>query len=357
VPPLVKHGGMVHRDGSHAVSVLGGDHLSKLRRLLKRFVIFLLYFVIFIYLNNTSIFSNDRDREPLLLAHRGMAQTFTMEDIKWDTCTAKRIYEPEHPYLENTLPSIQTAIDQGADVVEFDIKRTKDNQFAVFHDATLECRTDQKGEPSEYTMNELKQLDIGYGYTADDGQTYPFRGQGIGLMPSLTEVLSQFQERDLLIHIKSNLKDDGELLVTYLEKLPSEQLEFIAVYGDDKPVRVLKEKMPKLRVMSLETMKSCLLPYIAVGWTGYLPSACKNTQLHIPEVYAKYLWGFPMKFLNRMEDANTRVIVVAGDGGWSEGFDSNEDLERLPENYNGGIWTNRIDRIGKHGDGSTASGK
>ncbi|HWL13904.1 MAG TPA: hypothetical protein VNQ57_12995, partial [Ureibacillus sp.] len=42
---------------------------------------------------------------------------------------------------------------------------------------------------------------------------------------------------------------------------------------------------------------------------------------------------------------NTRVIVVAGDGGWSEGFDSAEDLKRLPDHFTGGIWTNRIDRI------------
>jgi glycerophosphoryl diester phosphodiesterase len=38
-------------------------------------------------------------------------------------------------------------------------------------------------------------------------------------------------------------------------------------------------------------------------------------------------------------------MVVAGDGGWSEGFDTPEDLTRLPDNYNGGIWTNRIDKI------------
>lgn len=334
---------------------MGVNHVRRL----KKFAIFLLIFVIFIYLNNTSLFSKDRGREPLLLAHRGMAQTFTMEDIKWDTCTAERMYEPEHPYLENTLPSIQAAFDKGADVVELDVNRTKDHQLAVFHDGTLECRTNQEGEPSEFTMSELKQLDIGYGYTADGGQTYPFRGKGIGLMPSLTEVLSKFPESELLIHIKSNKVEDGELLVSYLEKLPAEQLELLAVYGADEPIRVVKEKLPELRAMSMETLKSCLLPYIGVGWTGYMPSACKNTQLHIPEVYAKYLWGFPMKFINRMEDVNTRVIIVAGDGGWSEGFDKTEDLKRLPKNYNGGIWTNRIDKIapvyhGYHGDGPPA---
>ena len=49
--------------------------------------------------------------------------------------------------------------------------------------------------------------------------------------------------------------------------------------------------------------------------------------------------------LSRMDSVDTRVILVAGDGGWSEGFDSTDDLKRLPSNYNGGIWTNRIDKI------------
>ena len=46
-------------------------------------------------------------------------------------------------------------------------------------------------------------------------------------------------------------------------------------------------------------MKSCLLPYIAVGWTGYVPLACENTQLHIPEKFVPYLWGYPSKFINQ----------------------------------------------------------
>ena len=41
------------------------------------------------YLNNTSLFTKDSNREPLLLAHRGLAQTFHMEGI------TGRIYEPK----------------------------------------------------------------------------------------------------------------------------------------------------------------------------------------------------------------------------------------------------------------------
>lgn len=317
-----------------------------LKKFMKRKVMYVFLFLfIFVYINNSNFFVEKRTGKPLLLAHRGLAQTFSMEGITGETCTAKRIYPPEHPYLENTIPSMEAAFTAGADIVEFDVQPTKDGQFAVFHDWTLECRTNGKGVTREHTMAELKSLDIGYGYTADNGKTFPFRGKGIGFMPSLDEVLAHFPNRSFLIHVKSNDPQEGVQLAQFLSKLPKKQLSQLTVYGGDKPIAMLKKHLPNLRVMSMATMKSCMLPYIAVGWTGYVPSACENTQLHIPEKIAPWLWGWPDKFLNRMENVGTRVIVVAGDGQWSEGFDTVEDIKRLPSNYTGGIWTNRIDRI------------
>ncbi|WP_057762790.1 glycerophosphodiester phosphodiesterase family protein [Cytobacillus praedii] len=317
----------------------------KLRKVIKRGSFLLLFLVLFIFVNNSSIFTKERNGEPLLLAHRGLAQTFNMEGITGETCTAERIYVPEHPYIENTIPSMKAAFNAGADIVEIDVHVTKDEEFAIFHDWTLDCRTDGTGTTRDYTMDELKELDVGYGYTADNGRTFPFRGKGVGLMPTLDEVLTEFAEEPFLIHIKSNDRNEGIQLSQYLSKYSDGRLSNLSVYGGDEPIAALKEKLPKLRVMSKQTLKSCLLPYLSVGWTGHIPSSCKNTQLHIPEKYAAFLWGYPNKFLNRMDQVNTRVILVAGDGGWSEGFDTEQDLDRIPEKYNGGIWTNRIDVI------------
>ncbi|WP_235439810.1 glycerophosphodiester phosphodiesterase family protein [Paenibacillus sp. DMB20] len=306
---------------------------------------FFVILFVFIYVNNTSLFTKERTAKPLLLAHRGLGQTFPMEGIESDTCTASRIYEPEHPYLENTIPSMKAAFEAGADIVELDIKPTKDGQFAVFHDWTLDCRTNAKGMVQDYTMDELKNIDIGYAYTADQGKTHPFRGKGIGLMPSLEEVLSSFPDNSFLIHIKSSDPGEGVQLAEVLSSLPKERLTRLTVYGGDEPIGMLKEKLPSIRVMSKASLKSCLVSYMGAGWTGYVPSVCRNTQLHIPEKFARLLWGWPDKFLNRMDAVDTRVIMVAGDGDWSEGFDSAQDLERLPDHYSGGIWTNRIDVI------------
>lgn len=319
--------------------------MKKFKKVFKYFGIGMLLLIVFMFFNNTSLFLDNENNEPKLLAHRGVHQTFSKEGIEWDSCTAEKIYEPEHSYIENTIASMEEAFRLGADVVELDVHPTTDGEFAVFHDWTLECRTDGEGVTREHSMEELRQLDVGYGYTADNGKTYPLRGKGVGLIPTLGEVLEQFPDKELLIHIKSDDPNEGDLLADYLKSNPQMNLESLAVYGGDQPISSLKNKLPDMRVMSKGTIKSCLIPYIAIGWTGYVPEACEETQLHIPEKIGPFLWGWSGKFQERMDKVDTRVIIVAGDGGFSEGFDSEEDMERVPDGFSGYIWTNRIEIV------------
>lgn len=307
----------------------------------------LVVLVAFGWVNNTSLFSEPPGR-PLLLAHRGIAQTFDPEGIENDTCTAERIHAPTHPYLENTIASMEAAFAAGADIVEFDVHITADDKFAVFHDWTVDCRTNGSGVTHELTLAELKKLDIGYGYTADGGRTFPFRGKGVGLMPSLDEVLDRFGGRQLVIHVKSDDRAEGDRLADRLAQLPADQQEKLTVYGGDNPVDAVKQRLPEMRVISKATMIRCLGWYVGVGWTGYVPGACRRTQLHIPEGIAPYLWGWPHKFVDRMAAYDTRVVLVAGSGGFSEGFDDAASLDRLPDGFSGVIWTNRIDIVAPH---------
>lgn len=292
--------------------------------------------------NTTPPAAADPGGRPSVLAHRGMAQTYPMDGIEADTCTASRINPPVHGYLENTIAGIRAAFEAGADQVEFDVHWTADDKFAVFHDWTLDCRTDGTGTTRDYTMDELRKLDIGYGYTADGGKTYPFRGKGVGLMPTLDEVLAAFPTQSLLIDIKSNDPAEGAALA---EQLSGEKSDRLTVYGGDKPIAAIRERLPDMRVMSKQIMVDCLGGYEAVGWAGAAPAACHHTQLHIPEGYVPLLWGWPQQFAERMAAADARIVLVAGSGGFSEGFDTPESLDRIPPGFTGLVWTNRVDTI------------
>lgn len=301
--------------------------------------------LLLVWLNNTNVFYS-KQRDYKLLAHRGLAQSYDVSKVDWDTNTAEIIDEPEHPYLENTIPSMQAAFDLGADVVELDVRLTKDKRLAVFHDFALEYRTNASGLVGDYTMAELKDLDIGYGYTADKGQTFPFRGKGLGLMPELAEVFSAFPGKELLINVKDGDVETYQVLWTdYLSRMTKDQLSLITVYGDDDGIDYLREQSPDLRLLSMRMMKKALLKYELLGFTGYIPKELHNMELHLPLKYAKFLWGWPNKFVKRMESVNTRVVIVLGDGKWSEGFDTEESLEAIPKGYKDYIWTNRIDKV------------
>lgn len=284
---------------------------------------------------------------PMLVAHRGLAQTFDLAGVTAETCTARRIHPPTHPFLENSLASIEAAFRLGADVVEIDIQPTTDGQFAVFHDWSVDCRTDGKGTTRSKSLSELKALDIGYGYTADDGATFPFRGRGVGLLPSLDEVLATFPDKRLLINVKSNDRAEGERLATRLARLSPEQRSRLMVYGGATPVAVVRERVPDIRTMSVDWEKKCLLHYLLVGWTGYVPKACARGLLLIPSNNARWLWGWPEPLIRRMRALSTEVVLVGPrqEHDFSTGIDTEADFRHLPPGYTGGIWTNRIDRI------------
>lgn len=104
-----------------------------------------------------------------------------------------------HP--ENTLPSFAAAAERGARGFELDVHRSADGDIVVFHDDTLERTTDGRGRIRDRTLEDLRGLDAGHGFTPDGGRTYPFRGRGITI-PTLREVCEAFPEMPLIVEIK-----------------------------------------------------------------------------------------------------------------------------------------------------------
>ncbi len=297
---------------------------------------------------NSSILAEPEGVEPRLLSHRGVHQPFDQAGVTNDTCTAARIAPPQHDYIENTLPSMRAAFGHGADVVELDIHLTPDKAFAVFHDWTLECRTNGQGVTEDTPLATLKTLDVGYGYTADGGRTYPLRGKGTGLMPALEEVLRAFPDRQFLINFKSRRPEEGAALAALLKSDPAWQKAAFGVYGGSEPTREALRATPGLRGYDKGSIYSCLGQYAAYGWTGIVPGACRNTLIVVPVNYGWALWGWPHRFVARMRGAGSEVILLGpyGGGGFTSGIDDRAMLDAVPKNFDGYIFTNRIEVIG-----------
>jgi len=61
---------------------------------------------------------------------------------------------------ENTLESIQKALDLGVDGVEIDVHLCASGELVVFHDFTVDRMTDGSGEISNFSLKELKKLKV-----------------------------------------------------------------------------------------------------------------------------------------------------------------------------------------------------
>jgi len=286
--------------------------------------------------------------ELTVLAHRGVHQDYHRENLDNETCTAERIYAPTHNYIENTLPSIERAFELGADMIEIDIHPTTDGEFAVFHDWTLDCRTDGTGVTRQQTMEYLRTLDLGYGYTADGGQTFPLRGQGVGQMPTLREVLAAFPERRFLINFKGNDPAEGDQVLAYLEAFEQTNYARLAFYGA-RPAMRLRELRPDLKVTGRRQLMRCAREYVLTGWFGATPDACRNSIVFVPVNYGWLGWGYPDLFLQRMQNAGSDVMIVGpinqGERPGIGGLDDVETFARVPDGWRGGVVTYRIEVI------------
>lgn len=302
-----------------------------------------------IWLNNSTAFDQPSpDTRPRVLAHRGVYQTFPTTELENDTCTATLIGPPRHPFLENTIASMRAAFDSAADIVELDVHLTPDGKFAVFHDWTLDCRTDGAGITELTPYATLKTLDIGYGYTADGGRSFPFRGRGRGLMPELSEVLASFPDGKFLINYKSHRAEEGTALAALLASHGEFRGSVFGVYGGFEPTRAATGLIQGLRGYDRQSLKACILRYAALGWSGYVPQACRQTLLALPVNIARWMWGWPHRFVSRMQAHGTEVILLGPwSGGASAGIDAEAELDLVPEHFAGVVWTNHTETLAR----------
>lgn len=304
--------------------------------------------VVIVYLLNASWLAPPPRGQATLMAHRGIHQLYDREGIGNDTCTANRMLPPTNPYLENTIPSMEASFEAGTDILEIDIHPTADDEFVVFHDWTLDCRTDGLGVTREQSFAYLKSLDIGWGYTADNGKSFPFRGKGEGMMPSLAQVLKAFPQKRFLINFKSRWIKEADHLLAYLERNDINIDDRIMVYGGERPVERWKTINPSGFAFTKADMKRCTIDYAKFGWSTYVPDSCRNSVIGVPIAYRHLYWGWPNRFLQRMEEAGTTVIIlgeVANDNG-APGITDPDDLTAIPSGFSGLIWTDAIETIG-----------
>jgi glycerophosphoryl diester phosphodiesterase len=284
-----------------------------------------------------------------LIAHRGVMQQFDHRGIDDATCTAARIEPPVHRFIENTIPGLQEAARNGAQMIEVDVAPTRDGRLALFHDSTLDCRSDGHGAVRDHTLAELRKLDAGWGYTADRGKTFPLRGLGVGLIPSLEDAWAAVPTTAFLYNFQGRDPAEAQRVVAALKAAGRDPVQRGDGFSGPEPViAAIRGAFPGAWAYSPDSLEACTKAYIAKGWFGITPAACKNGTLAIPLNYQWAYAGWPNKLMARMTAVGARVIVVGdyGSGRAPMGLDLPEQIGEIPAAFTGYVWSDDIWAIG-----------
>lgn len=93
---------------------------------------------------------------------------------------------------ENTIQSFERAIEMGADGIELDIQLTKDGEIVVIHDETIDRVSNGSGWVKDFTLDELKQLNV--------NKIHPAYGHVT--IPTLAEVYELLKSTELTVNVE-----------------------------------------------------------------------------------------------------------------------------------------------------------
>lgn len=103
---------------------------------------------------------------------------------------------------ENTIYGFERGIELGADVIEFDVRKSADDELVVIHDETVDEVTDGEGRVDELTVSELHELDAG------DGAT----------IPTYEETLEFFADETVDIRVEQKVPEIGDRLMRGIDE-------------------------------------------------------------------------------------------------------------------------------------------
>src|SRR5574341_67721 len=229
---------------------------------------------------------------------------------------------------ENTLVAFERAEALGADVIETDVRLSRDGEVMVFHDADTRRITGAPGTIEERTRAELEQLDAAYGYT-EDGHTFPWRGKGVRI-PTLAAVLARFPRLRFNLEAKGKEERLAVALRDVLEAAHRERTVCVGA-GNRAQARRLEALLPAY-ARYLPTLSA--IPHFIAAW-GLIPGRWASDEYDLAALPFRY---FGLRVVSRrvVEHFRSRGMVVQI---WT--VDAESEMRDLLDKKVGGIMSDR----------------
>jgi glycerophosphoryl diester phosphodiesterase len=175
----------------------------------------------------------------LFLSLSSLAQETKLDSILEDyhnhpeqvLVAAHRATNPNYP--ENSLAAIAESIRIGVDIVEIDIRKSKDGVLVIMHDKTIDRTTNGTGKVDDYTLAELKEFKLRFGNDITEEQ-----------IPTFEEVL-QLTKSKMILDVDFKLEGEAAVSQTFglIEKYGMEEQILFFLY--DYPETTQYQKLNK----------------------------------------------------------------------------------------------------------------
>lgn len=214
--------------------------------------------IVYLFLLIVIIQSCEMAQKPLVIGHRGAMGHET----------------------ENTIASVQKALDLGVDMIEIDIFKVKSGEIVVFHDETLDRLANASGKIEEYNYFDLKPVIL----------------DGNHEIPMLQEVLKLIDNK-VALNIELKGKNTTERLNFILDYYVNEkgwsmdnfiissfdwdELRAMRTKNENIKIAVLTEKDPLEAITVAKELKAVAINPHYKNLTGENVEAIKNEGLKI----------------------------------------------------------------------------
>ena len=191
---------------------------------------------------------------------------------------------------ENTMISFKKGIELGANGIELDLQKTKDNKIVIFHDEFIDKKSNAKGKIEDYTYSELYKLDFGSWFDEkykgehivlfedfakeyfNKGLTFAIELKVEGIEKEVLEIINKYRKNDD-IYITSFVykalenvrKIDDKIKISWLikEDINKENIDSLlkingnqicpnASYVTEKGIKLAREKNLSVRLWGIK---------------------------------------------------------------------------------------------------------
>lgn len=151
---------------------------------------------------------------------------------------AHRAITGENKYPENSLPSMKSCIDLNLDIIEIDVRETKDGHLVVMHDKTVDRTTNGKGNVSDFTLAQIRALKLMLNGVETDNK-----------VPTLAEVFTLVKGKIIVdLDIKLDELSSYQKIADLIKKFNIEEQIIVFLYDKDD-IAPVHQMFPHVNIM------------------------------------------------------------------------------------------------------------